>query len=224
MYKQKASELLQAQIKQRSKINQPCASSSISSFIASQPLSTATDAANIASSLTVEGKISTKRKDILSLCFDKPRSSNSIDEFTSWMSSTLTLDDDESDDILRFWSQYEHIFPTVAAIARDILAITASNTTVERLFSRSKAMVTDKRTNIGVEKIDRLLFLRKNLDIFKKVFDQHPNDGEQQQIKRKVNQQTNEVLDTNSKKSKTRENDEITSEEEEVGEKENVLD
>jgi len=89
------------------------------------------------------------------------------------MSSTLTLDDDESDDILGFWSQYEHLFPTIAAIARDVLAIPASNTCVERLFSKSKAMITDKRTSMGVEKIDRLLFLRKNLNIFKKTFDQH---------------------------------------------------
>jgi hypothetical protein len=53
------------------------------------------------------------------------------------MLSTLTLEDDEGDDILHFWSQNGHLFPTIAAIASELLAIPASNTSVERLFSES---------------------------------------------------------------------------------------
>jgi len=111
------------------------------------------------------------------------------------MSSTLTLDDNESDNMLQFWSQYGHLFPTIAAIARDVLAIPASNTCVERLFSKSKALITDRRTSMGVVKIDRLLFLQKNLNIFKKIFDQQVYEGEQERVKRKVNQQENELID-----------------------------
>jgi hypothetical protein len=152
----------------------------------------------------------TKRKSLLSRCFDKPRSSATpMDELSSWMSSTLTLEDDEGDDILHFWSLYGHLFPTIAAIARDVLAIPASNTSVERLFSKSKNMITDKRTSMGLEKIDRLLFLKKNLDIFKNIFDKDSNEAEQCRTKRKDNQQTNDLFDQNSKKSKTNEDDEI---------------
>jgi hypothetical protein len=210
-HKQQASELLQAQIEQRSRTIH---SSSIASQLQSLPA--VTDAADIASSITAEGNISEKkRKNLLSLCFDKPRSStSSMDEFNSWMSSTLTLDDGESEDILRFWSQYGHLFPTIAAIARDAIAIPASNTCVERLFSKSKAMITDKRTNMGVEKIDRMLFLRKNLNILKKISDQQTYEDEQMGIKRKVNQEINELLDACSKKSKTKEINEIVNEEE----------
>jgi hAT family C-terminal dimerisation region len=138
-----------------------------------------------------------------------------MDEFTSWMSCTLTLDNDENGDVLLFRRQYGHLYPTIAAIPRDVLAIPTSNTCVKRLFSKSKAIVIDKRTSMDVAKIDRLLFLRKNLNIFKNTFDQDPHEGEQKQVKRKDNQQKNESLDTSSKKSKTKENDETTNQEQE---------
>ncbi len=83
-------------------------------------------------------------------------------------------------------------------------------------------MITDRRTSIGVVKIDRLLFLQKNLNIFKKIFDQQLYEGEEERVKRKVNQQENELIDIRSKKSKKNENDEIINEEEEEVE-ENVL-
>ncbi len=70
-------------------------------------------------------------------------------------------------------------------------------------------MITDKRTRIGVEKIDRLLFLKKNLDIFKNIFDKDPNGGGQYRMKRKEYQSTDDLFDRNSKKSKTNENDEV---------------
>jgi hypothetical protein len=102
------------------------------------------------------------------------------------------------------------------------LAIPASNTCVERLFSKSKAIITDRRTSMGVVKIDRLLFLQKDLNIFKKIFDQQLYEGEEERVKRKVNQQENELIDISLKKSKKNENDEIINEEEEEVE-ENVL-
>ncbi len=98
-----------------------------------------TDGVDATPSLSVQGNIGgTKRKNLLSSCFAKPRSlATPMDEFTSWMLSTLTLEDDEGDDILHFWSQNGHLFPTIAAIASELLAIPASNTSVERLFSES---------------------------------------------------------------------------------------
>ncbi len=62
-------------------------------------------------------------------------------------------------------------FPKIAAIPRRILAIPASNTSVERLFSLAKITVNDRRTKLGVEKIDKLMFLKKNLVLLKHMFD-----------------------------------------------------
>ncbi len=67
-------------------------------------------------------------------------------------------------------------------------------------------MITDKRTRIGLEKIDRLLF-KKNLSIFKNVFDIDPNEGEYYQMKRKETEEKNEFVDKSSKKAKTNAND-----------------
>ncbi|CAF3920080.1 unnamed protein product [Rotaria sordida] len=125
-----------------------------------------------------------RKKNLLSLWFDDLRSPTfTVDEFASWMSSTLTLDDEENDDILGFWSYHNQSFPIISTIVRDIFAIPASNTTVERLFSISKYTITDKRTRLGMEKINKLMFLRKNLNILKAIFDNQTGGNEQNQEK-----------------------------------------
>ena len=208
MFKKKATELLQAEIERRSQTNHTSTSSSSSIAPQSLPFTTGDDDAP---SLPSQGNTTeTKRKNILSLCFDEPRClASPNDEFTSWMSSTLTLTNDDNDDILGFWSQHGYLFPTIAGIARDILAIPASNTSVERLFSKSKNILTEKRTSINVEKTDRLLFLKKNLGILKNVFDKNPAEDEQHRMKRKESQQMKDLLESNPKKSKTDGTDEI---------------
>jgi len=80
------------------------------------------------------------------------------------------MEGDENDDILSFWRQYKQTFPLIASVARDILAIPASNTSVERQFSTCKNTVTDKRTKLGSEKLNKLIFLKKNMSIFKENF------------------------------------------------------
>ena len=57
----------------------------------------------------------------------------------------------------------------LTAIAREVFAIPASNTAVERLFSSAKHTVDDKRTRLSIEKIDRLLFLQRNEIAFKRL-------------------------------------------------------
>ena len=43
------------------------------------------------------------------------------------------------------------------------------NTIVERLFSASKNIITDKMTNLHEDKLDKLLFLKRNLFILKEI-------------------------------------------------------
>ena len=65
----------------------------------------------------------------------------------------------------------EKKIPIIAGIARKVLAIPAANTSVERLFSSTKIIIGDRRTRLGAEKIDKLMFLQKNLISLKQMFD-----------------------------------------------------
>lgn len=71
--------------------------------------------------------------------------------------------------VLDYWTKNKNQFPNIHAIARKVLAIPASNTEVERLFSCSKMTVTDKRTRLDPDKLNKLIFLRKNLHSLKKL-------------------------------------------------------
>ncbi len=69
-----------------------------------------------------------------------------------------------------FWKRQKVLFPVLYSIARDILIIPATNTAVERLFSASGNTITDTRTRLSAEKVDKLMFIKKNLLILKKIF------------------------------------------------------
>ncbi len=72
-------------------------------------------------------------------------------------------------DILLYWKNHEHLFPTLASIVATIYSIPASNTTVERLFSAAGNTISNRRTNLNCEKINKLLFLNKNLLVLKQL-------------------------------------------------------
>ena len=64
---------------------------------------------------------------------------------------------------LTFCQENQRSFPILAKISTVICSIPASNTTIERLFSTAKNVVTHKRTRLACEKINELLFLQKNM-------------------------------------------------------------
>ena len=96
--------------------------------------------------------------------FDRPNTKKEkpVDEqeIEGYLKSALVLDDD---DILTYWEEHSNYFPWIAAVARDVLVIPASNTSVERLLLSSKNTISDKRTKLGTEKLNKLIFLQKNL-------------------------------------------------------------
>ena len=99
---------------------------------------------------------------------------------------------------------YRHnLFPTIADIARDILAIPASNNNAKRLFSKSKNILTEKQTSIRLAKTDEVLLLKNNLGVLKNIFDKDSTADEQYRMKRKKNEQMKHLLDSNPKKAKT---------------------
>ena len=86
----------------------------------------------------------------------------------------------EKDDVLIFWKEHSTKFPMLSSIVGDLYAIPGSNTIVERLFSSSKNTVTDRRTNLVAEKINKLLFLQKNLACLRQINEEISTSTEKQ--------------------------------------------
>ncbi|CAF1353535.1 unnamed protein product [Adineta steineri] len=108
----------------------------------------------------------------LTCCFDQSPATIAVvdanDELKRYLRSTDTLIDDE--DLLTFWKRHKSLYPVLYSIACVVLIIPASNTAVERLFSASGKTVTNVRTRLSAQKVDKLMFIKKNLSILKKIF------------------------------------------------------
>lgn len=108
---------------------------------------------------------STPSRSLLVRCFDQPKPvvktvPSPTKELDDYMSMDFQLY--ETDDVLSFWKTYSNTFPSLSSLARDLFAIPAANTSIERLFSASKNTVTERRTRLGADKLNKLLFLQKN--------------------------------------------------------------
>jgi len=101
--------------------------------------------------------------DIISSCFDleQPRTKqqNINNEFENYLNDETKLK--KNDDLFQYWSKHRHIYPILYTIAKDILIIPATNTCVERLFSASGNAVTETRTRLNADKLNKLMFLKK---------------------------------------------------------------
>ncbi|CAF3243261.1 unnamed protein product [Rotaria sp. Silwood2] len=161
-------------------------------------------------------------KTLLSQCFDTPKNDLKLpttpyDELEEYIALNVRLS--ENDDILLFWLNHKMKFPTLFNIVQDFYAIPASNTTIERVFSSSKNTITDKRTRLGTEKINKLLFLQKNLNLLKQIAKQLVNEAAVTATKRKMvlqpsctssyDNQEELITTTSTKKLKLNEEDDI---------------
>ncbi|CAF4717637.1 unnamed protein product, partial [Rotaria sp. Silwood2] len=189
---EKAIELVQQEMLKR----QPTAASN--TFTPTATTSACTNALN---------SKSTASKGLLSSCFDIPKidlksTSPSYDELKEYM--TLDVQLTEQDDILQFWLQQKSKFPILFSVVQDFYAVPASNTSIERLFSSSKNTVTDKRSSLGADKINKLLFLQKNLTLLKS-FDKKPSiEANTNEMKRKmVEQSSSTIFNANQEQSIT---------------------
>ena len=117
------------------------------------------------------------RKQLLMSIYDKqhevPEKSSAEEQLEKYLTSTSIIQDEEDDDILGYWREHQKLFPLISSIARVVLAIPASNTLVERLFSSCKNTIIDKRTRLGSEKLNKMMFLQKNMNILKEKFRIH---------------------------------------------------
>ena len=64
---------------------------------------------------------------------------------------------------LEFWKINKCRFPVLACLARNYLAITATSTPAERVFSVAGLVVSRLRASLTPEHLDMLVFLNKNM-------------------------------------------------------------
>jgi len=68
-----------------------------------------------------------------------------------------------SDCPLSWWARNKITYPSVAAVARRLLAIPATSVPSERLFSKAGDVISKKRNRLAPSKADRVVFLMDNL-------------------------------------------------------------
>ena len=66
---------------------------------------------------------------------------------------------DTSDDVLAFWKSKSAQWPSLATVAKSLLAIPATETSSERVFSLAGRTIEDRRSQLNVETVDDLLFV-----------------------------------------------------------------
>ena len=75
------------------------------------------------------------------------------------------LDEDENPvDVLDYWKKNANAYPTIAMIARDLLAVPVSTVPSESCFSSANRILTDKRTKLGTTRFEQLVCLKDWID------------------------------------------------------------
>ncbi|CAG8518112.1 11697_t:CDS:2, partial [Racocetra fulgida] len=79
------------------------------------------------------------------------------------ISEYLKLEEIDFDcDPLGWWHERRNKFPVMSRLAKKYLAVFASSTASERLFSNAGNLITAKRTRISPKLFKRLIFFKKN--------------------------------------------------------------
>ncbi|XP_049877872.1 zinc finger BED domain-containing protein 4-like [Pectinophora gossypiella] len=66
------------------------------------------------------------------------------------------------EDPLQWWHTFQHSYPHLAVLARKKLNFLATSVPCERLFSKAGNILNERRTRLGVRKVQQLLFLNFN--------------------------------------------------------------
>jgi hypothetical protein len=78
-------------------------------------------------------------------------------EYDRYLRDDLFPCDDESFDILDWWKMHASKYPTLAAIAHDILVVTASTVPYESPFSTGGRIINDHITRLAGNTVEALL-------------------------------------------------------------------
>ncbi|CAL4924285.1 unnamed protein product [Urochloa decumbens] len=63
-------------------------------------------------------------------------------------------------DILNWWTVYSPVYPTLARIARDVLAVPASTVASETVFNTGERVIGDSHSRLSTETVESLICLR----------------------------------------------------------------
>jgi len=73
--------------------------------------------------------------------------------------NTYLVSSESCDNVVEFWRMKSDSLPRLSAVASFILAIPATETSSERVFSLAGRTIEDRRTQLSEDSVDALLFL-----------------------------------------------------------------
>jgi hypothetical protein len=69
---------------------------------------------------------------------------------------------DDARSPLPWWKEHARLYPNVAFLAKQILAILGSEIAIERIFSVSRVLISLCRCRLGLTNLDALVMIYKN--------------------------------------------------------------
>ena len=88
----------------------------------------------------------------------------------------ITDKDDNYINPLEWWKTHEGDYPILSRMAKAFLAIPATSAPSERIWSRVALILTTKRANLDPEVASGMMFVRENLEILRKHYDELTKD------------------------------------------------
>jgi len=86
-------------------------------------------------------------------------------EFASYLLEPIIS---RMDNPLLWWKIKKSKYPILAQIAKKMLAIQATSTPSERLWSKAGELCSAKRSRLGAKLLDKILFCNHNMKVLKK--------------------------------------------------------
>ncbi|XP_039140559.1 uncharacterized protein LOC120277784 [Dioscorea cayenensis subsp. rotundata] len=86
----------------------------------------------------------------------RPRTSGTYSELEVYLTTVFEFGDDTGPNfsILEWWSRHTETFPTLAKIAKQLLAVPASTVAVEQTFSNGGNILHERRSRLGPESLE----------------------------------------------------------------------
>ena len=118
-----------------------------------------------------KSSLSVSLDDVFDLPMSPDKNENDIStktELERYLADETKIDKEMN--VLVYWNNNQSTYPILGSIARRVLSVPATNTTIERLFSISGNTVTNRRTRLQTSKVNQLLFIRRNLMVLRELF------------------------------------------------------
>lgn len=102
-------------------------------------------------------------KDFVSSCAFSQKFNDSNIEVQNYLDSTFKYSSDFS--IFKYWDENKVIYPRLYKLSKELSLILATNLSSERNFNYAGLTLSDKRSRLDPQNVDKLLFIRSNFDL-----------------------------------------------------------